>query len=717
MNRTAVSELLANAREQYDMAITHDRDNRLADAEDRRFLAGEQWTDAAKRARAGRPTLVINRLPQFVKQVVGDMRQNKPEIRALPVDDHSDPKLAEVYGAIIRHIESKSKAHRIYVKAAESAVSGGIGWFYITTGYVDQNSFDQDILVKLVRNPLSVVIDPDAVEMDRADMSYAFISELVSRKKFELQYPKVSLSGFDVAGPEASLTNWRSGDNIRIAQYWTRLADGNSTLALLGDGTTVDITDLPHNDVAGLDIKQTRDMPRFKVKWRRITGTDVIDEGDWAGSTIPLVPVIGEEIELGDRTVRHGLIRFAKDPQMSYNYFRSGAVEHIGMQPKAPIIGTAGQIGPYKEMWDNLNTGNPAYLLYAPDPMAPGKPERMAPPTTPAAMYQEAQVADADMKATTGIYDASLGNKSNETSGIAINARDHQGETSTYVYTDNLNAAIERAGEIMMEIIPKIYTSERSIRMIDEDGSIASYARVNKMLTDGTVLNDLGVGQYDIEVTTGPAYATKRQQAADAMVQFIKGIPPEQAGLITDLIAKSLDFPNAQKIAARLQYTLPPGIDPEADRAKQEAKQAQQQPDPQQQAQQAQQQQMQQMAVMLDMAHKKAITDKAMADARKADADADLAESNAGLAKVAALNELGQLTGTRSSEIEHAAHQMLFQIGHDHGMMGEGAQPEMPPMAQPQDDPSQGDPSQGQPDAPQAPPQGQTPMPGQPPQA
>jgi hypothetical protein len=279
-------------------------------------------------------------------------------------------------------------------------------------------------------------------------------------------------------------------------------------------------------------------------------------------------------------------------------------MEHVASQPKAPYLATAKMVANHKQQWQNLNIENPPVLLYDADPAAPGgAPQRIQPPTMAAAWYQEAMIADGDMKATTGIYDGSLGQRSNETSGVAIRARDMQSETGTFVYIDNLVGAIKQVGRILLEIIPKIYTGERVVRIMGEDDSIEGFAKINGLLPGGQVFNDISQGQFDLEVSTGPAFATKRQEVLDNLMQLIQSVPA--IGQLTgDLLVKSLDMPNGDKIADRLQIAmLPPGIDPEVDmkrmQAQLQAAQMQQQmqqamgggqPDPAQQAALAQMQ-------------------------------------------------------------------------------------------------------------------------------
>lgn len=585
------ADILRMARDRYRDGVQADKDNRDLDQFCRKFYRGkkeDQWDAADLKRRGNRISVAINRVPQFAKQITGEMRQNKPAIKVLPVDDQTDPKLAEVYTAIIRHIESQSSGHTVYAKAGEQAVIGGIGWFRILTDYLDGKSFDQEIMIKGIRNPLSVVVDPGAIEPTRCDMKWGIVSELIPEETFKSQFPKAKLNGFDVDETH----EWRSDKSIRVAEYWVRESK-NRELLLLSNGATMWADELDDDEAAALDqqrvtIKARRQSTSYSVKCYKITGIEILETYDWEGSYIPLIPVIGEEIEVGDEIFRHGIVYPTIDSQRSYNFARSAMLEAAAAQPKAPYLVTTKMVANHQDAWKQLNEGNPMVLPYDPDPQAPQGPQRISPPNFASAWYQEAMVADGDMKATTGIYDASLGKQSNETSGRAILARDQQGETATYVYVDNLSAAIRQCGRILLELIPEIYTGERVIRIMGEDGALEKFARINTMLPDGSLENDISIGQFDLEVVTGPAFATKRMEAADKMMALVQAVPAVgQVG--ADMIVKALDMPYGDKLADRLALALvPPGMDEDVDRKRMEAQQKQQmmsgppQPDPMQ---------------------------------------------------------------------------------------------------------------------------------------
>lgn len=571
--------LVQEARDRLDQAYMFERENRREAAMDMAFVAGYQWPESIKKERqaAGRPILTINRLPQFIRQVTNDIRQADLAIKVAPVDDKADPKLTKIYNGLLRQIQYQSSAKHVYGTAAEHQVACGIGWFRICTEYVDDEAWDQEIKLKAIRNPLSVYCDPAAVEPDRSDAEWMLITEIIPTATFKKLYPKVSLDGVDppTDGTGDRLT-WLTRDGVRVAEYWVR-RKVMKTLGLTDDGKTIDMSKLsPEVAQAGIDqgiITRTRQAESYEVEQYVVSGSAVLaGPYKWAGKWIPIVPVLGSEVPLETAIMRHGLIRFARDPQQLYNYNRTAAAETLSLQPKSPWLVTVKMISKFRGIWDNASKTNTPYLPYEPDDKAPGMgPRREHPPQMPEAFAREAQIADQDMKATTGIYDASLGAKSNETSGIAIRNRESQGDTANYHYGDNLQRSLWHAGRIMIDLIPKIYDSERVIRCIGEDDSEET-VRVNfsGIGPDGlpTLVNDLSTGRFDVRATIGPSYSTKRMEAADTLIAYLKADPAAMP-MIRDLVAKNFDWPGADEMAKRFRNAIPPALlvdpdDPEA---------------------------------------------------------------------------------------------------------------------------------------------------------
>lgn len=601
------ADLLMEARDRYRDAINADRINREAAQDDLRFLAGEQWDPRIEmeRIRDGRPVLTVNRLPQFINQVTNDIRLNKPAITVRPVDNGADEKIAETYTGLIRHIEAVSDADAAYIGAAEHAIACGMGHFRIMTRYVADDAWDQEITIKKVRNPFGVVWDPTAQEITREDARFCFVLERVERKTFRKMFPNAALSSMENSVP-TDWEDWATRDDVLIAEYWLKKPI-TRTLVRAPDGQVLDMTGADPAEVDEIVSAggEARQVEGHKVCSYLISAGEVLaGPFDWPGRFIPVVPVVGSEIVIGDRVVRHGMVRFAKDPQRSFNYHRSAEVETVALQPKAPFLATPEQIKGYEEDWARANQDAFSVLLYNPDSQAGGPPQRIAPPPMPGGFTLLAQEAAEDMKAVTGIYDAALGARSNETSGRAILARQREGDVGSFHYVDNLSKAIAYAGRILVDLIPRIFDNERVVRIIGEDG-MAETVPVNVETPDGRKLHDLALGRYDVVVRSGPSFSTRREESAQAMMEFMRVYPPAAAA-IGDLVADAMDWPGSKEIAERLRAVMPPGL---ADAAK--AKARGEEPPPMPEAPPGPEQ------------------IEAMAKARKAEADAMKAEAEA----------------------------------------------------------------------------------------
>jgi hypothetical protein len=564
-------DILAQARSDYDRAYEREKRNIELAYEDLEFLAAEdyaQWPEQQLKDREGegRPVLQVNRLPQFVHQITGDIRQMRPSIKVVPVDDGADEKIAELRQGLIRYVENRSDAQAIYFRAADSQVACGIGHWRVQTEYADGSTFNQEIRIGPVEDGVSVLWDPDAVLPTKEDSGFCFVPVDMSRKAFEAKYPNVTPSEFDdAAWPHNS--SWRTDDYVRVAEYWVKKPT-KKLLALKLDGSIADLTDAPEADIAKYRAQGARIEKRDSTKVCRYlvtAGTVLEGPEEWPGRFIPIVPVIGEEIRIGRRLIRKGIVRDAKDPQRMVNYFESAHTETVGLQPKAPFMVTETNVAKYQSLWEQANTKNLPYLVFEPDQKNGGQaPQRIQPPVSSQGINDGLMRAHENLKGVIGIYDANLGAKSNETSGKAIEARQREGDVGSYVYIDNFSRAVRQTGNIINDLIPFVYDAERTIRIMGEDGKI-DVLEVNKAngidpSTGETVFtHDLTSGAYDVVAQIGPSYSTKRQEARDGMVEFVRAAP-EAGALILDLLAKAQDWPMADDISKRIRATLPPKI-------------------------------------------------------------------------------------------------------------------------------------------------------------
>ena len=585
------ADILTVARARLDMAVSALSESREDETDDLKFYAGSpdnhwQWPADVLATRGAvqgqtinaRPCLTINKLPQHVRQVTNDQRQNRPGAKVIPVDDNADIEVADIFNGMIRHIEYISDADVAYDTACENQVSYGEGYIRLLTEYCEDNSFDQDIKIGRVRNSFSVYMDPTIQDPTGADAKYCFITEDLQKEEFERMYPDAApittLQSLGVG--DQSISNWLNEDTIRIADYY--YIDYDRTTLNLYPGNATAFEGTPEDKMLkahfGKPIK-SRESDRPKVRYCKINGYEILEQREWAGKYIPVIRIVGNEFEVDGRLYVSGLVRNAKDAQRMYNYWVSQEAEMLALAPKAPFIGYGGQFEGYEDKWKTANTNNWPYLEVNPD-VTDGQgsvlplPQRAQPPMASSGLLQAKSGAAEDIKSTTGQYNASLGMGSNERSGKAILARQREGDVGTYHYGDNLARGVRHVARQLVDLIPKIYDTQRIARIIGEDGDTKMVKinpeqpePVNKIVDqNGIVLEKIynpGVGKYDVVATTGPGYATKRQEALEAMAQLLQGNPQLWA-VAGDLFVKNMDWPGAQEMSKRFAKTIDPKL-------------------------------------------------------------------------------------------------------------------------------------------------------------
>lgn len=546
-------DAFAKARERYEHAASYWGEWRKAAREDREFFAGDQWLPADRNNREiqCRPILTINRLPVFARQIIGDARQNKPSIKIYPAED-GDVEIAEIYEGLIRNIEYVSSAPDAYDTAFESAVICGIGAWRVCTDYVSDDAFEQHILIERIREPLSITIDPNSERADFSDAEWLFYEYDLSKEEFKHKWPDQDLSDFATSD---AMPGWLDRDSVRVAEYWFK-ERAKKTIYLLGDGTVTD------KMIPGLQVIRQRDVESVKVRRATMAGWTFLDEPqDWPGTMFPFAIVTGEEYRIKNKTDYRGIVRNAIDAQRMYNYWRTMETENIALAPKTPFLVADDQIEGLEQEWNNLNTVPMPYVRYNANSQAP-MPHQIQPPQIPTAYANASAVCVDEIKSTTGLFNASLGDGGTESSGRAILARQREGDTATFLWVDNLNRAIRYTGKILVELIPKIYDSERIIRVLGPDASNEQVA-INRVVGDGmggtTIINDLSFGRYDVIVESGPSFATKRIEALNNMVEIAR-MNPAIMQVAGDLMVKAMDWEGAEEIAERLKLMLPPQI-------------------------------------------------------------------------------------------------------------------------------------------------------------
>ena len=551
---------LSLARDRFKLVDETEAEYRKLALDDLKFYNGDQWEEHVRRQREAdcRPCLTLNRLPQFVHSISNEIRQNKPAPHVSPVDSEADPKTAEILQGILRYIERNSNAPAVRSYASLYSIITGRTYYRVVTEVSDTVTGDQDIFIRRIKNPLTVYMDPTCTQADCSDAKWCFITEDLTEEQFKSRYPGHELTSaedFRSTGDDAPLWRWRNG--VRIAEYFCEDEEEIEVL-VLSDGTEIPFDAVPE----GAPVIGRRTYTRKRMLWTCINGSEILEQTEWQGKYVPVVRIVGEEYELDGRTEYIGIVRPAKDPQRMLNYWESAKTEAIALAPRAPYIAAEGQLENHEQEWAQANQKNFAALTYKVKEVGGNlvpPPQRQAyEPPIQAISIAEGGVID-HLKAATGIYDPSLGNRSNETSGIAIRERRMQGSNSNYHFIDNVSTAVRYECKVVLDLIPSIYDRPgRVVRIIGEDNS-EEQVTINQEHMDrsGMVrMYALDTGRYDVAVEVGPSYATKRQESVDSMTAFATAAP-QLVPLYADLYVAAMDWPGAKQISERLR---PPGI-------------------------------------------------------------------------------------------------------------------------------------------------------------
>lgn len=574
----ADEKLLEQIKRDYRIAVDASSNSRVSQLDDQKFAAASSdnkfaWDAYAQATRTAdgvgtRPMLTINIIPQHIRQVTNEQRQNRPAVKVLPVDDKADPETAKIFNGIIRHIEVSSDADIAIDTACESQVTHGEGYFRIVAEYCDADSFDQDLRVKRIRDPFSVRMDPRIQSPTGEDAKFCFIETEMSKDEFKAEFPDAAEISWDSADP--NMLQWQRGENIVVAEYY-HIESVRKTICLWPDGS---VSVKGEKDYPGVQPLKERVASVPQIKWCKTNGFEILgDERDVPGPFIPVFRVVGNEWVINGEVIVSGIVRTAKDPLRMLNYWTSQEAEMLALAPKAPFIMADGQDENFEGEWRTANVVNHPVLHYNPivlDGVAVPPPQRQAPPMPSQGIIEAKLQAIDAVKQTTGQYNPSLGAQGNETSGKAIIARQRESDVGTFHFVDNLDRALRSAGRYYIEVIPVYYDRGRVARIIGEDGEPdhatidptcdqACMERKNEETGEIEKIYNLSVGKYDVTSSVGPGYTTKRQEAAEFMATILQG-NKELMAVMGDLYFGMLDVPGADEIAERLKRTIDPKL-------------------------------------------------------------------------------------------------------------------------------------------------------------
>lgn len=577
--------IVQEAKERFKRCREWESTTRERSLDDLKFVCadpdnGWQWPEdlLSSRDLNEQVSLTLNKVRIHCLQIENEARKNKPSVNIRPTGNGATYEASQVFEGIVRHIEYISRAQNAYMTAERFCVRTGIGYWRVVTDFVGPDTFDQEIFVRRIKDPTTVYLDPDINEEDGSDARFGFVYDDMPKDEYRRKYPNFLDVASHSALGDSMEEGWIGENHVRVCEYF-RVIEEKDWLIRAVDPETGEIvlgrkSKLPKIVWDRLDAtldKKTREITENKVEWYSIAGSKIIDRRKWAGVYVPIVRVVGEETIVEKQLDRKGHVRPMKDAQRQLNYWASTTVEAIVTQPLQPWLVDPESIEENESVWATANRKRHAYLpvkTYDDQGRQLNKPERVQPPMLPEALIEGQKVAEADLMMVSGQYQAQMGENENAKSGKAISERQAQGDNATYHFNDGMATAIRFTGKIFVDLIPKIYDTRRIIKIMAEDMSEeeieidpqAEHAYLQKESALGSSVKAIfnpNVGTYDVEADIGPDYATRRQEAFNAITQLMAA-NKELVAVAGDLLMKVCDFPMADELAERLKRMVPP---------------------------------------------------------------------------------------------------------------------------------------------------------------
>lgn len=564
------------AAERMRICIAAESENRIRGIEAKKFRWGEQWDGDVRNVRKidGRPSLTINHTNTFCARLENTLRQQRPRIKCHPVGDGANVDTAETVNGLIRHIEDRSNASVAYDTGVANAIDIGWGYWRIVSEYLDPLSFDQELLIRPIRNPFTVYMDPSSVFPDGRDQGWCLISETMKRAEYKRKYPRAkNVEWRYTDAPGDMVTDWESKEEVRLAEYY-RIHEVRDTLVKFSDGSVKlrsELADPRYIQAVGLTIVAERPTTRCVVQWFKLNGCEVVDKRDLPGYHIPVVRCEGNVMDVNGRVMRKGMVEDLKDPAQMFNYWRTAQTERYALTPKAPWVVAEGQIDGHPE-WNDANQKSYSTLVYKPVTGPDGitvlpPPQRVAPAQVEAGMSEAAAGAEHDLMSVAGMPQENPEISARVVSGNKyLQRRQGMQDLTHFQYYDNQTLAIAWTGTLVLELIPYYYDTQRMQRILGEDG-VPKLVTLNEQAPDEEtgvtrVKNDMTVGRYAVVMDTGPGYATKREEAAESLVELLSTPLGEQVAQTSgDIVVRNMDFPGSDQVADRIAVTIPGALD------------------------------------------------------------------------------------------------------------------------------------------------------------
>lgn len=541
-----------------------DHDMRERAREAQLFLSKRdgQWEPQWAEVNKDKPRYTFDLTTPIVDQVVGDLEQYDFDVKVTPSGGEASEDVAETYDGLVRNIENISGASHVYSQCARDVAVGGFSAWRIIQAYNDGDSFDQDLMIKRIPNPIDRVWFGPHNEPDASDADYCFVLSGMDPEEYKEKYPDRKSSSVNSDRQHSSF--FHRNDQVMLGEF-LYLKKKERELHLLTDGRVVDADEYAsladELKEMGVTIEKSRKRHYMEV-YSRLFDTD-----GWVTEArptvfrhmIPVVPMYGNFAIVEDKVTYSGVVEKLMDPQRVFNYSLSREIEEGALAPREKFMVTPNQIEGYESDWARMNVSADPYQIYNPDPQAPGAPQKSGGPQINPGLRNISTAMQQVIGQSAGMFAANMGDNPGLQSGKAIEALQDRGDRANNKFLRCREIAQEKTGKILVDAIPRIYGPKRQIRILGQDG-VANTVTVGELVQDRQtgelmVLNDLSQGKYDVQCTSAPSFKTRQSETVRALTE-IGGVDPTVIEIGGDVLLGNIPSPGMDEVAKRKRQQL-----------------------------------------------------------------------------------------------------------------------------------------------------------------
>lgn len=544
------------------------------------FIMGDQWKEDESKLfeRYNKIPMMVNKLGVLMNHLLSDQIQNTPNLQIVP-DENVPVETADVRAALVKDISLNSDAKTIYQNAFWQAIVGGYGAYIVLTRYINKRSFKKEPYFIDIQDPNRCYWDMSAKTKCKTDGMYSGFATRLSRQAFRDKWGKDIESQIGASAiTEDSSFAFADDDSITQIDDFER--EGKKiTLYELSDESVVDEDQFKKLEKVKVDgikgkaiykdgnivtITNKREEVQDRIVHRQIAGDFVLEEEDFpTEENLPIVFVDQKSYytKQGQQITR-SFFKDVKDAQKYLNYLftQSAYIMKISRYDQFIMPRKCAAAPDSQQQWRDPSVVNGA--LYYDETPSGEKPEQLRPPELSQSLTFQYERTLMDIQSGTGMYNAQMGDTGNEVSGDAIDGRKKAGSKNTRVPFNSIDIAIAVGGDIINEMIPKLYDTKRNLVLNMPHAENQSIA-INQPSDEYgmQVENDMTSGIYKIRLKPGLSFEGQKSEALTSLQLVLNADRSGQVfPMIADLYAENLPLDNNIEIRNRLRTLVPADI-------------------------------------------------------------------------------------------------------------------------------------------------------------